>query len=141
MYCSGNRRAAYLSLEGNGPIMFQLSNVTYDVNIELDGEKDADYAKGKTVDVDGAVCDAVAFENNLYVYTTVADATSTDAVWYYVGDDIVFYVNNAGEITVKAGDASIITVEKADSGYAHELKIALNGVAVSDLLVEIAPAQ
>ena len=142
MYSSGNRRASYLSLEGNGPTMFQLSSDTYDVTIDVDGEKDDDYAaKGTPVNVDGADCVAVAFENNLYIYTTVADATTTDVVWYYIGDDITFFVDADGELTMIDGDASIVTVEKAATGYAHEVKVALDGVTVNDLSVELYEAQ
>ena len=139
MYCSGNREASYLRHEGNGPIMFQLSSKTYDVDITLDGEKDADYtAKGEKVTQAGGEYETILFEGTRYIYTTVTGG-ATGAVTYVVGNsELIFAVNNAGEVKVLGtGDITRVQVEKAETGYAHEVKIDMTGLTGTGITVTL----
>lgn len=137
MYCSGNRRAAYLRKEGNGPIIFQLSNLTYNVDITLDGEKEDDYAKGEKVTEAKGEYETILFEGNRYIYTTVTSG-ATGVVTYIVGNnELIFTVDNAGNKAEVTGDITRVQVEKAETGYAHEVKIDMTGIAGTGITVTL----
>ena len=138
MYCAGNRNAAYLRTEGAGPAVFQLSDKSYTVEIDgTDGVKDADYAKGATLEYseDGvAETSVVRVGDNLYIYTSTTEATS---VIYTVGG-VQFAV--AADGTVTGGDG-LVTAVKAASGNAHEVTVNIAGMTASNVSVMVGSAE
>ncbi len=142
MYCSGNRNIFYLKEAGSGPIVFQLSNESYNIEINgTDGVKDDDYSKGNELEytvvdpgtgepipgatASGIATSVIAVGDDLYIYTTVTAADFLQ-IQYMIGGSLVFGVDLNGNMTANGnqGDTSVVTITPAASGASHEIKIA-----------------